>query len=201
MTDQLDLRVSDADREQVVAALREAAAAGRLTLEELSERVAGAYRSRTRGELEQVTRDLPPPATRSRKAPKRLTLSIFGGSERKGRWRVPRRSIVVALFGGTDLDLRQAELDSPTVTIFSFCMFGGTDFYVPEGVEVDLRGFALFGGNDEHGVEGHLSPAAPLVRVIAFTLFGGLDVWHVPAGSSGRRRELRRAARRRELGS
>jgi hypothetical protein len=201
MSDEIELRASDDEREQIVTSLRDAAANGRLTLEEFSERVETVYGSRTRGELEEVTRDLPAPAARSRKGPKRLTLSIFGGSERKGRWRVPRRSIVVALFGGTDLDLRQAELDSPTVTIFSFCMFGGTDFYVPEGVEVDLRGFALFGGNDEHGVEGHLSPAAPLVRVIAFTLFGGLDVWHVPAGSSGRRRELRRAARRRELGS
>jgi hypothetical protein len=199
MSDELELRVSDAERDAVVHTLRDAAADGRLTLEEFSERVEGAYGSRTRGDLEQVTRDLPPPAVRSRKKPKRLTLSIFGGVDRKGRWRVARRSFVLALFGGTDLDLRQAELDEPTVTVFSLCLFGGTDVYVPEGVEVDLRGFALFGANDEHGVEGYLSPAAPLVRVYAFTLFGGFDLWHVPQGSFGRRREMRRAARRREL--
>ena len=201
MSDELELRVSDRERDEVVRTLRNAAADGRLTLEEFSERVESTYASRTRGELERVTSDLPAPAIRSRKKPKWLTLSIFGGADRKGRWRVARRSFVLTLFGGADLDLRQAELDAPAVTVFSLCLFGGTDFYVPEGVEVDLRGFALFGGNDEHGVEGNLAPAAPLVRVYAFTLFGGFDVWHVPQGSSGRRKELRRAARRRELGS
>ena len=197
---ELELRVSDAERDDAVVALREAAAEGRLTLEELSDRVATAYRSRTRGELEQVTRDLPAPVARSRKAPKRLTLSIFGGVDRKGRWRVPRRALVLCMFGGVDLDLRQAELDSTTATMTVFCMFGGADLYVPEGVEVDMRGFAIFGGNDEHGVEGALSPASPFLRVVAISLFGGIDIWHVPAEAVGRRRELRRAARKRELG-
>lgn len=199
MSEEIDLRVSDAEREQSVVSLREAAAEGRLTLEEFSERVGAAYGSRTRGELAQVVHDLPRPAARSRKWPKWLTVSIFSGITRKGRWRVPRLSLVLDVFGGSDLDLRGAELDAPTVTIVSIAVFGGTDIYVPEGVEVDVHGLALFGGLDEHGVEGDLSPAAPLVRVLSLAVFGGLDVWHVPAEASGKRRELRRAARRREL--
>lgn len=200
MNDELELRVSDVEREQVVLTLRDAAVEGRLTLEELSGRVDAAYAARTRGELEAVARDLPVAGARSRKRPKRLTLSFFGGATRKGRWRVPRRSLMLTVFGGADLDLRQAELDASAVTIFALTVFGGADVYVPEGVEVDLRGFPVFGGHDEHGVEGRIAPAAPLVRVVAFSLFGGLDVWHVPAEASGRRKELRRAARQRELG-
>ena len=54
-----ELRASDADRERVVAQLREAATEGRLDPAELEERVAGAYAARTYADLEPLTADLP----------------------------------------------------------------------------------------------------------------------------------------------
>jgi fatty acid desaturase len=62
---QLDLRASDGDRERTVDELRAHAADGRLTVEELEERVQRALAARTIGELTSLTRDLPnqvPPA-------------------------------------------------------------------------------------------------------------------------------------------
>jgi len=56
------LRASDAEREAAVAQLREHAAAGRLTMDELDERSAAAYAARTVGELASLVADLPPPA-------------------------------------------------------------------------------------------------------------------------------------------
>lgn len=53
------IRASDADREAVVATLREAYTAGRLTLDEFDERVTAAYAGRTWGELRTLTEDLP----------------------------------------------------------------------------------------------------------------------------------------------
>lgn len=53
------MRASDQDREVVVAALRDAYTAGRLTLEEFDERMTAAYASRTWGELRKLTEDLP----------------------------------------------------------------------------------------------------------------------------------------------
>jgi hypothetical protein len=53
------IRASDADREVVVAALRDAYTAGRLTLDEFDERVTGAYGGRTWGDLRELTVDLP----------------------------------------------------------------------------------------------------------------------------------------------
>jgi hypothetical protein len=53
------IRASDADREVVVATLREAYTAGRLTLEEFDERMAAAYASKSWGDLRQLTIDLP----------------------------------------------------------------------------------------------------------------------------------------------
>jgi uncharacterized protein DUF1707 len=191
VTGELDVRVSDADRDRVALALREHCAAGRLTLEELSDRLDDAYRARTSGELGAALRELPDEApARPRRSPKRFTIAIFSGIERRGRWRVPRRSFVLSLFGGSDLDLRHAEIDSDAVTIVVFDIFGGTDIYVPEGVDVDMGGFGLFGGVDEHGADKPPRHGAPLVRVRAFALFGGTDVWRVPPGAEADARKL-----------
>jgi hypothetical protein len=57
-----DLRASDADRESCVGRLRVAAMEGRLDAEELSDRVAEAYRAKWCGELERLTTDVTPPA-------------------------------------------------------------------------------------------------------------------------------------------
>ncbi len=56
------LRVCDREREQLVDVLRDHAAQGRLTLDELAERVERAYAARTQGELDALVRDLPAPA-------------------------------------------------------------------------------------------------------------------------------------------
>lgn len=53
------IRASDSDREVVVAALRDAYTAGRLTMEEFDERTSAAYEAKTWGELRRLTADLP----------------------------------------------------------------------------------------------------------------------------------------------
>lgn len=57
-----DFRASDADRDQIVAVLRQAFAQGRLTAEEFHERVDVALASKTLAQLADLTTDLPPPA-------------------------------------------------------------------------------------------------------------------------------------------
>lgn len=56
------IRVSDADRENVATRLRDHYAEGRLTSDELDERVAAALGARTFGDLRRVMSDLPGPA-------------------------------------------------------------------------------------------------------------------------------------------
>jgi hypothetical protein len=53
------LRASDAEREQTVAVLQHSFADGRLSLDELRERVGAAYAARTRADLRDLTADLP----------------------------------------------------------------------------------------------------------------------------------------------
>jgi hypothetical protein len=65
-----DLRVSDAERDEVVEALRGHAQAGRLTSDELEERVALALKATTRDDLAALQRDLPVPARRAVSRPR-----------------------------------------------------------------------------------------------------------------------------------
>jgi Domain of unknown function (DUF1707) len=57
---QRDLRVGDVEREAVARRLHRALRDGRITIVEYDERVAAAWASRTRGQLDELTADLPP---------------------------------------------------------------------------------------------------------------------------------------------
>lgn len=175
-----ELRAGDADRERTVARLRDACAEGRLTLEELSERLDSAYAARTVAELDELARDLPAaPASvpaRARGGPSRWIVAVFSGAEKRGRWRVGERANALAVFGGAHVDLTQAVIETPELTLTCVAVFGGVSVHVPRGVDVDLDGFALFGGNSQRVKERAEHPDAPHVRVRAFSLFGGVDV-------------------------
>jgi hypothetical protein len=54
-----EMRASDADRDRVAAALREHCVQGRITLDELNERLEATYAARTVGALHEITADLP----------------------------------------------------------------------------------------------------------------------------------------------
>jgi len=174
------IRASDADRERAVELLRDHAAEGRLTLEELADRVSTAFRAQTGDELERLTRDLPAKRAGSRRRPTRFLLSAFGSTEREGRIRVRRRVACLTAFGNIDLDLRRATLEGDVITIVALGMFGAVDVYVPEGVEVDLHGAALGGHKRANGNDPLPNPGTPVVRIFAISLFAGIDVWRVP---------------------
>jgi hypothetical protein len=173
------VRASDDEREAVVARLRTAAGEGRLTLDELADRLDRALSAGTRAELEPLTADLPagtapaPPGTKAR----RWMVAIMSGSDHKGRWRIAPRATVVNLMGGADLDLTEAIVQGSETEIRVFSLMGGSDIVVPEGVHVEMGGFAFMGSN-ELRMEGAPPPpaGAPVVRVRAYSVMGGTDV-------------------------
>ncbi|MFD0884481.1 DUF1707 domain-containing protein [Streptosporangium algeriense] len=186
------LRASDSNREQVAALLGEAMSTGQLAYEEYSERLDRLYQAKTVGELELLTQDLQierfrpvtnpvtyVPETNSE--PENI-IAIFSGAERKGRWRVRRRTRALALFGGLSFDLTDAEFEAKEVEITVNAFFGGAEIIVPEGVEVRCKGVGIFGGYDVHGGP-DVDPSAPVVVVKGLALFGGVG------GKVKRRRE------------
>ncbi len=197
MTNDLTQRVSDADRERTVASLRDDLLAGRLTLEEFSERVEIAYHARIGQELVRAREDLPDVAgepIRSRRKPTRLTAAFFGHVIRRGRFRLRESTSVVSAFADVDLDLREAEIEGPETTLTILLAFGNVDVYVPEGVNVDVGGLTVFGRRREWGRD-TARPDAPTVHVRTLGAFGTVDVWRVPPQMRGGYGEILRALR------
>ncbi|MEZ0091149.1 DUF1707 domain-containing protein [Streptacidiphilus sp. EB129] len=180
------LRASDADRERVAEALREAFAEGRLSAEEHSERIDAVYAAKTHGELAPLTRDLPShrsanPAARREpdSGPQPATqpddlVAIFGGAERKGRFRAGRSLRAVAVFGGVEIDLTEATFDAPELVIDCKAVFGGIEIRVPPHVTLRGGGAGIFGGFEVRQQEG-AEPGAPVVTVRGKAVFGGVE--------------------------
>jgi len=225
------VRVGDAERRAVDARLQEAVGAGVLDLHEYDERAALAFSARTRGDLALLTRDLPgapagvglpgpAPAVSAAVGPwaaghaarprARWGVAVMSGAEVAGVVAPGQRTRVVSLMGGATVDLRRVDLP-PVVDVDAVAVMGGVEVFVPVGARVECSGFSVLGGRDER-----LCPAradAPLVRVRAYSLMGGVSVSHGPtrarvetgetaaalgvaaAGLPGHRRRRRRGVR------
>jgi hypothetical protein len=164
------LRASDADRDRVVAVLADAAADGRLTLEEHTERVARAYSARTLGDLAELTADLAEAAAQLlRLDASKPAVGIFGNDARAGRWVVPENFAATAVFGEVNLDMTEALLQRSHVILHATAICGSVHVLVPEGVNVEMRGTSIVGSKVNHVRA--LGPG-PVVDIRAFTVFG-----------------------------
>lgn len=188
-----ELRASDGERESAVATLRDGAAHGRLTFDELAQRTEIAYEATTGAQLERLVADLPqatPDVVDAPRKRRRWNVAVLGGCERKGRWRPAAESVALAVLGGVDLDLRDATIEGDEIVITAVAVLGGIEIVVPEGVQVELDGFALLGGTEHKQGKAPIRPGTPVVHVRAFTLMGGIEV-KVKRGADERARLTR----------
>ncbi|MGH9127974.1 MAG: DUF1707 SHOCT-like domain-containing protein [Acidimicrobiales bacterium] len=183
------VRVSDAEREEAAGVLREHCGDGRLTLDELSERLEATFAARTREELSLVLTDLPalptqapgPLATQAhpearRRRPTGWAVAVLANSSHQGRWRPKPVTNVISLMGCCDLDLRQAEVEGPELVINAVNLMGNIDIIVPEGIEVELTGINIMGCKDRRLSQVPPIPGGPLVLVRAIMLMGNVTV-------------------------
>ena len=192
------MRISDADRDRAASVLGGALAEGRLSPEEHAERLDAIFAAKTHADLVPVVRDLPGAAAALEPAaaafepaiaaePGALTRSartgrggrggrvvaVFSGAARKGRWRVPAAMDAISVFGDTDLDLRQATMSAPAVSIRVVAIFGSAQITVPPEMHVIDDGWALFGGREIPPDTGEsASPGAPVLRLTGVSIFG-----------------------------
>jgi uncharacterized protein DUF1707 len=173
----MEVRASDAERDQAASRLTAAAGEGRLTLEEFGQRLDRAHGAQTRAELDGLLADLPVPAGGPPAAPEgrtRWQISPIGGVRWRGGTLDPD-TVSVSLIGGADLDLRQTRLGAPAVRFTKVSLIGGVDLKVPRGVRVRVSGFSLLGGR-RVDLEEPTDPSAPTLEVRAFSLIGGVRV-------------------------
>ena len=188
------MRVSNDDRERVAQVLHNAMAEGRLTVNELEERLDKVYAAKTFGDLEPMLRDLPVgnvapqlpvPATSAPLPSGRIggrgtssgAVAIMSGTGRKGVWTVPPTFTSFAMMGGVEIDLTQARFEDAETTIQAFAFMGGIEIYVPEDIAVQVNGVGFMGAFENHTQnQGQPVPGAPLVKITGLAVWGGVDV-------------------------
>lgn len=204
-------RIGDEERARVTELLRMHTAEGRLTLDEFSERVGVALAATSRADLDRIVADLPVPAwvatpqvpgseeeTRRRRAT-RWVVAVMSGAVRKGRWRTGRAINAVAIMGGCEIDLRQAEIDGPEVVVTAVAVMGGIEIIVPEGIDVDLTGIPIMGGKHMKVADVPVLPGSPRIVVRAYPIMGGVTVRSRP--QPGARRDRPRSRNRNRDGN
>jgi Domain of unknown function (DUF1707)/Cell wall-active antibiotics response 4TMS YvqF len=211
-----NLRASDADRERVANVLREAAGDGRLTMDELDQRLDAVYAAKTYAELEPITHDLPETGTgyvpaaspAASRDPARFggeptsqgAVAILGGFTRKGEWIVPKEFTAFMFMGGGEIDLREARFSQREVSIHIVAIMGGCEVIVPEDATVYVTGIGVLGAF-EHSDAGPGSPDGPVISINGLAFMGGVDVKRKPTLETSREaRQQRIDARRQRLG-
>ena len=161
------LRASHEDRDRVAELLRIAAGEGRLTAEELDERLEKALTARTCGELEALGRDLPaaPGRFAGLPAPKpKDVIRIYrtgGWAKQEGRWLVPQRIEVRVRSGHVKLDFTEAVITQPLLRIDAKVGSGGLTLLTRPGIVVDADEVAVRSGRVK--VSAPWGPQVPVI--------------------------------------
>jgi hypothetical protein len=149
-----ELRASHEDRDRVVELLQIAAGDGRLTAEELDERLEAALTARTHSELAVLTADLPATTGAgmiSRPVPEAKDLVRIdcrsGSAKRDGAWVVPQRMQVKVTSGHVKLDFTQAVITSSALHIDAEVRSGGITLVTKPGIAVDTDDVAIRSGD------------------------------------------------------
>ena len=213
-----DLRASDAEREQTAETLRQAMGEGRLTVEELEDRLRAAYSAPTVRELELLVADVTVPERVIRPATsparaggvtvregpggERWVVSIMSGHERSGRWRIGSRCTVLNIMGGSEIDLNDVELSDRVTELNVYSFWGGGEIRVPEGVAVEVSNVAIMGGNEVRLGDEIVPPGGPVIRIRLVSVMGGCGVYRgrrLSKEERKRQKELRKAESQGEL--
>jgi len=178
-------RIGDRERREVDERLQQAHGDGVLTLTEYDERSVRCWASRTRSELDALTRDLPDPAPGAAPVPASTAPPEQPPTTRR-RHRHPVRAALVAVlvvagvhvvtaddglavFGGRVVQVEPGQ-DRVEVGV----LFGGVQVVVPDDARVDTEGLVIFGGTDCGQACSGTGTRA--VTVDARGGFGGVDV-------------------------
>ncbi|MFI9592511.1 DUF1707 domain-containing protein [Nonomuraea sp. NPDC052265] len=172
---EMQMRVSDEDRERTAGQLQQAFAEGRLTRPELEDRLELAFTSKTYGDLLGLITDLP-----AETAPADDVVDLeskSGHVRRSGDWAVPRRLRISSKYGGVELDLSQAVIPHPVVDLELDLTYGSAKIIVPEGAVVNVDAFRTdWGQTVVTDVPGRRRPGVLYLVVTGQAKYGGLRV-------------------------
>lgn len=147
------LRASHEDRDRVIETLRVAAGDGRLTAEELDQRLEAAFVARTYGDLAVLTADLPTSGQAVYPVPAAAPKDVVridirsGHAERTGRWTVPSRMEVKIRSGHATIDFTEAAITEPLLLINVTIRSGHLTLIVKPGMAVESDDVSVRSGH------------------------------------------------------
>lgn len=145
---QVELRVSDADRNGTLRRLHNAVALGLIDIDEFEDRSSRVSTARTHSELADLVGDLPGPGAIVTSATDRVELRGWMGSlKRHGEWIVPTRLALVRRIGSVELDLTKARFAGPVVVIELDMVRGSVGIRLPEGASASIDDVTVYGGS------------------------------------------------------
>ena len=181
------IRISDADRERAAARLQQALAEGRITLDELEERLAVVYAARYAADLLPPFADLPgtdvvpvqpagaaPPPPPPTDQPLILRTGI-GTLRRSGPWTVSSRIRVQSVMGSVILDFCDTTVP-PVVDIVLELGAGSARLLLPDGASADVDGMMSGMGTVRSKVASTPVPGRPHFRVHGRSAMGSVTV-------------------------
>jgi hypothetical protein len=104
-------------------------------------------------------------------------MAIFDGAELRSTAKELENGVVVAMFGGAQVDLRRADTGAANLTLDVTAVFGGVEIIVPDSWAVTQLGRAIAAGVDLRvpAVE-TLPNDAPRLTIQSRALFAGVSV-------------------------
>jgi hypothetical protein len=148
-----ELRASHEDRDKVVELLRVSAGDGRLTAEELDERLERAMTARTYGELATLVADLPAAGSAAPGAPTPRVKEVVrfdcgsGHTIKNGRWVVPRRMEARVASGHLKLDFTEAVITQPLLQLDAEVRSGHIILITKPGIVVETDDVTVRSGH------------------------------------------------------
>ncbi|MGW5214269.1 DUF1707 SHOCT-like domain-containing protein [Streptomyces sp. NPDC004051] len=173
-----ELRASHDEREAVVEQLRDAAAEGRIDLDELDSRLEQALTSKTHAELAVLTADLPRPDSAESMPPMVLKGGMHGASRGPGRWEVPGHVIAHGGLGGVKVDFSRAECRLTEVAVEAYGETAGVTIVIPDGWAADTGGMDPGVGGLRDKTTADRLPGTPLIRLTGSGGMAGVVIRH-----------------------
>jgi hypothetical protein len=200
-------RATDADRHATVEALRDAGGDGRLTVEEMEERLSAAFAARTHAELDALLADLqrgtavalagsksvssarlPPGAPETA-----TTVAIMGESSRRGVWHPAAKGRVLTVMGESSIDFNEAVLERPVTKLRVFTLMGSTTVRVPEHAHVFVSKLSIMGSSSVRLENPEIAADAPQLHLRLISIMGECAVRRGPRKPRRGRRRLNSA--------
>ena len=107
-------------------------------------------------------------------------VAIFSGCERRVKSQNFKGGRATSIFGGVELDLRDAKIVGDEATIEVNCIFGGAEIRVPDNWNVHSKSIPVLGGfSDKTHISSAEDPAGGKRKTLVVTgvvVFGGVEI-------------------------